>query len=103
MAFTGYSTGSVVIDTSARTLYYVTSSTSAYRYPISVGREGFAWRGVERISRVASWPDWRPPAEMRKRDPNLPEVMSGAMSPKQALDAAAAAYAKAAAEKGFIK
>lgn len=33
----------------------------------------------------------------------LPEVMSGAMSPKQALDAAAAAYAKAAAEKGFIK
>jgi lipoprotein-anchoring transpeptidase ErfK/SrfK len=80
VAFTGYSTGSIVIDTSSRALYYVTSSTSAYRYPISVGREGFTWRGVERISRVASWPDWRPPAEMRKRDPNLPEVMSGGVN-----------------------
>ena len=33
----------------------------------------------------------------------LPDVMSGAMAPKQALDIAAAAYTKAAAEKGFIK
>ena len=32
-----------------------------------------------------------------------PDVMSGAMAPKQALDIAAAAYSKAAAEKGFIK
>jgi hypothetical protein len=30
-------------------------------------------------------------------------VMTGAMSPKQALDVAAAAYVKAATEKGFIK
>jgi lipoprotein-anchoring transpeptidase ErfK/SrfK len=80
VAFTGYSAGSVVIDTSSRALYYVTSSTSAYKYPISVGREGFTWRGVERISRVQNWPDWRPPAEMRKRDPNLPEVMTGGLN-----------------------
>ena len=33
----------------------------------------------------------------------LPDVMTGAMSPKQALDIAAAAYTKAATEKGFIK
>jgi multiple sugar transport system substrate-binding protein len=33
----------------------------------------------------------------------LPDVMSGAMAPKQALDIAAAAYTKAATEKGFIK
>lgn len=33
----------------------------------------------------------------------LPDVMTGAMSPKQALDVAAAAYTKAATEKGFIK
>jgi ABC-type glycerol-3-phosphate transport system substrate-binding protein len=33
----------------------------------------------------------------------LPDVMSGSMSPKQALDAAAAAYSRVAAEKGFIK
>lgn len=80
VAFTGYSAGSIVVDTSGRSLYYVTSSTSAYRYPISVGREGFTWRGVERVSRIQSWPDWRPPAEMRRRDPNLPEVMSGGVN-----------------------
>lgn len=33
----------------------------------------------------------------------IPDVMTGAMTPKAALDAAAAAYAKAAAEKGFLK
>jgi hypothetical protein len=33
----------------------------------------------------------------------IPDVMTGAMTPKAALDAAATAYAKAAAEKGFLK
>jgi multiple sugar transport system substrate-binding protein len=33
----------------------------------------------------------------------LPDALTGATTPKAALDAAAAAYAKAAAEKGFIK
>ena len=51
--------------------------STALRYPISVGREGFNWNGTEKISRVAEWPDWHPPAEMRERDPSLPEKMSG--------------------------
>lgn len=33
----------------------------------------------------------------------LPEALAGKITPKEALDAAATAYAKAAAEKGFIK
>jgi hypothetical protein len=33
----------------------------------------------------------------------IPDVMTGALTPKAGLDVAAAAYAKAAAEKGFIK
>ena len=80
VAFRGYETGSIVVDTQGRALYYVLSSTSAYRYPISVGRDGFTWRGTEKISRVAAWPDWRPPAEMRQRDPRLPEVMTGGVN-----------------------
>ncbi len=72
-----YGTGSVIIDTSGRALYYVLSSTSAYKYPISVGRIGFTWTGTERITRVASWPDWRPPAEMKERQPGLPDLMTG--------------------------
>ena len=28
-------------------------------------QDGFTWRGTEKVSRVAAWPDWRPPQEMR--------------------------------------
>ena len=75
-----YATGSVVIDSGNRMLYFITSPTSAYRYPVSVGREGFDWFGSERISRIATWPDWHPPAEMRERDPRLPLRMTGGIN-----------------------
>lgn len=69
--------GTILIDTAARRLYYTLSQSAAYEYPISVGREGFTWTGTETISRVAEWPDWHPPEEMRVRDPRLPEKMFG--------------------------
>jgi hypothetical protein len=68
---------SIVIDHKGRQLLFVASATEALHYPISVGREGFSWSGIEKISRVANWPDWHPPEEMRDRDPSLPEKMSG--------------------------
>lgn len=74
---TGQSSGTIVIDTRGRQLLLVTSSDTALRYPISVGRDGFTWTGTERIARVADWPDWHPPEEMRQRDPRLPEKMLG--------------------------
>jgi lipoprotein-anchoring transpeptidase ErfK/SrfK len=72
-----YSKGSIVIDTAGRHLYYVLSSSTAYRYPIAVGKQGFAWSGVEKISRKVAWPEWFPPAEMRARKPGLPVHMEG--------------------------
>ena len=68
---------SIVIDTGGRKLYYVLANSQAYAYAISVGREGFNWTGTETVSRKQAWPDWYPPAEMRERDPKLPEKMSG--------------------------
>lgn len=80
VAFSGrYAPGSIVIDTSARKLYYVIGPMSAYAYPIGVGRDGFSWSGSEKVSRIADWPDWYPPAEMRKRRPDLPEKMTGGL------------------------
>jgi len=80
VAFSGpYAPGSIVIDTSRRKLFYVINATSAYAYPIGVGRQGFAWTGKEKISRVADWPDWYPPADMRKRKPSLPARMLGGL------------------------
>ncbi len=72
-----YAPGTIVIDTAGRRLYLVQSRTTALVYPISVGRIGFTWTGTEKITRVAAWPDWHPPAEMRKRDPRLPIRMTG--------------------------
>lgn len=69
--------GTILIDTAGRQLLLVEAAGSALRYPISVGREGFSWTGEEKISRIAEWPDWHPPAEMRERDPKLPEKMTG--------------------------
>jgi len=78
VAFNGpYQPGSVVIDTGGRKLYYVISATSAYAYPIAVGRQGFTWTGKEKVSRITDWPDWYPPDDMRKRKPELPKRMLG--------------------------
>jgi lipoprotein-anchoring transpeptidase ErfK/SrfK len=72
-----YPVGSVVIDHKGRQLFFIGSPAEALRYPISVGREGFSWTGTEQISKIVNWPDWRPPNDMRARDPSLPAHMSG--------------------------
>jgi lipoprotein-anchoring transpeptidase ErfK/SrfK len=67
----------IVIDTSERRLYFVQGDGTAIRYGVGVGREGFQWAGVNRITRKAEWPGWTPPPAMRKRQPNLPDYMEG--------------------------
>jgi lipoprotein-anchoring transpeptidase ErfK/SrfK len=69
--------GTVIIDTSHTTLYYVLGQNRAIRYGVGVGREGFTWAGVQTISRKAEWPDWHPPTEMIARQPYLPRFMAG--------------------------
>jgi lipoprotein-anchoring transpeptidase ErfK/SrfK len=75
--------GSILIDTQGRKLYFVLPGKRAYQYPISVGRDGFAWSGTERISRIAAWPSWTPPAEMHKRQPGLPITVTGGLKNPQ--------------------
>ena len=69
--------GTIVIDTANTYLYLVLGGGKALRYGIGVGREGFSWAGAERVSRMAEWPDWHPPAEMIERQPYLPRFMAG--------------------------
>jgi len=69
--------GTIVIDTHAFYLYLVEPNGQARRYGVGVGREGFAWSGTETITRKAEWPAWYPPAEMRRRQPELPTMMPG--------------------------
>jgi lipoprotein-anchoring transpeptidase ErfK/SrfK len=72
--------GTIIIDTPNTYLYLVLGKGKAMRYGIGVGREGFTWAGTERISRMAEWPDWRPPTEMIDRQPYLPRFMAGGES-----------------------
>ena len=69
--------GTIVVDTSNTHLYYVLGGGRAIRYGVRVGRDGFTWNGVQKISRKAEWPDWHPPTEMIERQPYLPRFMAG--------------------------
>ncbi|MCY1234001.1 L,D-transpeptidase catalytic domain [compost metagenome] len=70
-----YPAGTIVIASQARTLDLIISGKRALRYRIGVGRDGFRWSGVVKIGRKAEWPDWRPPAEMKARAPELAELV----------------------------
>lgn len=69
--------GTIIVDTPSTYLYYVLGDGTAVRYGIGVGREGFTWSGTEKITKLAEWPDWHPPAEMIERQPYLPRFMAG--------------------------
>lgn len=69
--------GTIIIRTGEKRLYLVLPDGKALRYGIGVGRDGFRWSGVERVTRKAEWPGWTPPPEMRKREPHLPTFMKG--------------------------
>ena len=69
--------GTIVVDTSNTHLYYVLGGGRAIRYGVRVGRDGFTWTGVQKVSRKAEWPDWHPPTEMIERQPYLPRFMAG--------------------------
>jgi len=69
--------GTIIVHTAERFLYVVQPNGRALRYGIGVGREGFQWQGLLRITRKQEWPDWTPPPEMIERQPYLPRFMAG--------------------------
>ena len=78
VAFDGrHSPGTIVIDASDKFLYLVQPGGKALRYGIGVGRPGFGWSGNKSVTMKREWPDWRPPAQMLKRRPDLPRHMKG--------------------------
>lgn len=69
--------GSIVIVTKDRALYYILGDGKAVKYKVATAKRGFEWRGTNAVSAKVKWPDWRPPAQMRKRRPDLPVFMAG--------------------------
>ncbi|WP_298253242.1 L,D-transpeptidase [Bradyrhizobium sp.] len=69
--------GSIYISTSERRLYLILGHGEALRYGIGVGRDGFGWSGTHHVTAKKEWPGWTPPAEMRRRRPDLPRYLPG--------------------------
>lgn len=70
-----YYPGTIVIRTSQRSLYFVTAPGEAIRYQIAVGKAGRQWRGVKYVEELAVEPAWSPPAEVKRAQPYLPDVI----------------------------
>jgi lipoprotein-anchoring transpeptidase ErfK/SrfK len=78
VAFEGnYKPGSIIVDTAQRRLYLVMGNGQALRYGIGVGRDGFRWGGVHKVTAKKEWPAWTPPSQMLARRPDLPRHMEG--------------------------
>ena len=69
--------GDIIIDTRKNALYFVLGNGKAVKYRVATAKAGFEWAGTHEVSSKTKWPDWRPPAEMRKRRPDLPAFMAG--------------------------
>ena len=69
--------GTIIVSTAERHLYLIQPGGRAIRYGIGVGRDGFQWQGLLKITRKQEWPDWTPPEEMIQRQPYLPRWMAG--------------------------
>ncbi|HHY50020.1 MAG TPA: L,D-transpeptidase [Alphaproteobacteria bacterium] len=72
--------GTIVVNTGEKFLYLVLGQGKALRYGIGTARDGFEWSGTHRVTAKREWPGWTPPAEMKKRKPDLPDYMPGGLN-----------------------
>ena len=72
--------GTIVVNTGEKFLYLVLGKGKALRYGIGTARDGFEWRGTHKVTAKREWPGWTPPAEMKKRQPGLPDYMPGGIN-----------------------
>src|ERR1700722_11305123 len=72
-----YAPGTIIISTAERRLYLVLPNGQALRYGIGVGRDGFRWGGVHRISAKKEGRESTPPSPTLARPPDLPHHMKG--------------------------
>jgi lipoprotein-anchoring transpeptidase ErfK/SrfK len=88
VAFSGYPVGTIVVRTHQRRLFLVVGQDRAISYPVGVGRAGQQWAGTASISGKYIRPAWSPPADIKRANPRLPDVIAGG-SPRNPMGAAA--------------
>jgi len=88
VAFSGYPIGTIVVRTNQRRLFLVVGPDRALSYTVGVGRAGQQWAGTATISGKYIRPAWSPPADIKRANPSLPNVIEGG-SPRNPMGAAA--------------
>jgi len=68
---TGQPPGTIVIDTSAKNLYFVLPGRQAIQYKVATGADSYGWSGEATIGRMVEWPTWMPTASIMQRWPEF--------------------------------
>ncbi len=68
---TGQPPGTIVIDTSAKNLYFVLPGKKAIQYKVATGAEAYGWTGEAKVGRMVEWPTWMPTASIMERWPEF--------------------------------
>lgn len=82
----GVAAGTIVVRTGERRLYLVQGDGTALRYRVAVGRPGKQWYGPAAVDGKYVEPAWSPPADVRRDNPRLPDVIP-AGSPRNPMGA----------------
>jgi lipoprotein-anchoring transpeptidase ErfK/SrfK len=69
--------GAIVISQSQRRLYVVQGDGTAVSYPIAIGKSGKAWLGWSWVTGKYVQPAWSPPAEVKRDNPRMPDLIPG--------------------------
>ncbi len=80
VAMPGYQPGQIVVKSNERRLYLMINNQQAIRYAVAVGKPGKQWFGVKQIDGKYVQPAWSPPADVKRDNPNLPDVIAGGSS-----------------------
>lgn len=83
-----YEAGAIVVSTRQRALYFVNGDGTALRYRVAVGMPGKQWFGTRLIDGKHIRPAWSPPAEVKRAQPSLPDLIPGG-APNNPMGAAA--------------
>jgi lipoprotein-anchoring transpeptidase ErfK/SrfK len=68
---TGEAPGTIVIDTTAKNLYYVLPGHEAIQYKVATGAESYGWTGRATVGHMAEWPQWMPTYSIMSRWPEF--------------------------------
>lgn len=80
--------GTIVISTSQRRLFLMGNGGPQVSYPVAVGKAGKQWTGWAQIDGKYVEPAWSPPAEVKRDNPRLPDLIPGG-SPRNPMGARA--------------